>query len=143
MVLFILYRVVVMLKKILRLKGKDINFLIKRRKYFPTKYFGYLYYEQYSNLKFHQISVNIPLKYSKKAIVRSALKRQIIAFIQSKNLSTRRINGKYYKIFVSLNKKNITELKSQTEKFDKKGTNQYIWREFEKSFFRFFKTIWA
>jgi hypothetical protein len=34
-------------------------------------------------------------------------------------------------------------LKSQTEKFDKKAINHYIWTEFEKSFFRFFKTIWA
>jgi ribonuclease P protein component len=115
-----------MLKRSLRLKGKDINFLIKRRKYFPTKYFGYFYYDQYPNLNFHQISVNIPLKYSKKAVDRSAVKRQIISFIQDKELNSKRINGKYYKIFVTLNKKNITELKSQTEKFDKKAINHYI-----------------
>jgi len=132
-----------MLKKIFRLKWKDINFLIKRRKYFSTKYFGYFYYDQYPNLKFNQISVNIPLKYSKKAVTRSAAKRQIISFIQEKDLSNKKVNGKYYKIFVTMNKKNMTEFKSQIEKFDKKAINQYIWGVFEKSFFRFFKTIWA
>ena len=131
-----------MLKRIFRLKWKDINFLIRRRKYFPTKYFGFFYYDQYPNLKFNQISINIPLKYSKKAVQRVAFKRQLIAYIQSNKLPDEKINGKFYKIFVTLNKKNISEVKSQTEKFDKRGVNQYIIKEFKASFFKFSKKIW-
>ncbi len=117
--------------------------MIRRRKFFPTKYFGFFYYDQYPNLKFNQISVNIPLKYSKKAVQRVAFKRQLVAFIQANKLADKDINGKFYKIFVILNKKNIAEFKSQTEKFDKRGLNQYILDEFKNSFFRFFKKVWA
>jgi RNase P protein component len=132
-----------MLKRVFRLKWKDINFLIRRRKYFPTKYFGFFYYEQYSNLKFNQISINIPLKYSKKAVQRVVFKRQLITYIQWNKLVDQKINNKFYKIFVTLNKKNISELKSQIEKFDKGTSNQYILKEFKSSFFRFSKKIWS
>ena len=54
----------------------------------------------------------------------------------------RMINGNYYKIFVSLNKNNISLLKSQMEKFDKVYANHYIIGEFEKSFFKFLKKLW-
>jgi RNase P protein component len=131
-----------MLKQIFRLKWKDINFLIRKRKYFPTRYFWFFYYEQYPNLKFNQISINIPIKYSKKAVQRVALKRQLITYIQWNKLVDQKINNKFYKIFVNLNKKNISELKSQIEKFDKGASNQYILKEFKSSFFRFSKKIW-
>lgn len=131
-----------MLKRIFRLKGKDINFLVKKRQYFATQYFGFFYFDQYPNLKFNQISVNIPLKYSKKATKRAIIKRQIISYIQDNNLEKKLINNKFYKIFVMLNKKNISELKSQTEKFDKKELNQYILNEFENSFLKLLKKIW-
>lgn len=132
-----------MLSKCFRLKWRDINFLIKKRKYFPTRYFGFFYYDQYPNLKFNQISINIPLKYNKKAVHRTVIKRQILTFIQDKDLINKKINGKFYKIFITLNKKNIWELKSQIEKFDKTAINHYILTEFENSFFRFFKIVWA
>lgn len=131
-----------MLSKLFRLKWKDINFLVRRRKYVPTEFFGFMYFDQYPNLKYNQISVNIPLKYNKKAVYRNILKRIMIKHIQEKELIKTRINWKFYKIFVTLNKKNITELKSQTEKFDKRDLNQYILREFENAFLVFKKRIW-
>ena len=51
-----------MFKSKFRLKWKDINFLT--RKVFSTTFLIF-YFEQYPNLKFNQISVNIPLKYNK------------------------------------------------------------------------------
>jgi hypothetical protein len=51
-------------------------------------------------------------------------------------LEKRIFNGKYYKIFIILNKKNIADLKSQTEKFDKRDLNQYILDEFKSSFLK-------
>lgn len=132
----------VMLKRIFRLKWKDVNFLVKRRKYFVHNYFWFFYFYQYPNLKFNQISVSIPLKYSKKAVKRVFLKRQIVSYIQKNNLDKKPINNKFYKIFVILNKKNIWELKSQIEKFDKRELNQYILEEFKDSFLKFSKKLW-
>jgi RNase P protein component len=115
--------------------------LIRRRKFFHKKYFGFFYYDKYPNLKFNQISINIQLKYSKRAVQRVAFKRQLVSYIQVNKLIDKKINGKFYKIFVTLNKKNISELKSQLEKFDKRGVNNYILNEFKSSFFRFSKKI--
>ena len=132
----------VMLKRRFRLRWKDVNFLVRRRNYFVNWYFGFFYWEQYPNLKFNQISVNIPLKYNKRAVKRVELKRWINSYFQRNNVALSPINWKFYKIFLSLNKNNIWELKSQLEKFDKKGANDYIIWELEKTFFKFKNKIW-
>lgn len=132
-----------MLKRRNRLKGKDINFLLKKRQTFVTDYFLFFYFLQYPNLKFNQISVNIPVKYSKHAVDRVALKRQINSYLQKNWFEKKLINDSYYKIFVSINKNNIWLLKSQMEKFDKVHANHYIVEEFEKSFFKFLKKLWS
>lgn len=132
-----------MLKRIFRLKWKDINFLVRKRKYFHTKYFSFFYYDQYPNLRFNQISVNIPLKYSKKAVYRAMIKRKIVTYIQKSGFVNNRINWKFYKIFITLNKKNLADLKAKIEWLDKKTSNQYLLEEFIESFFRFSKKIWS
>lgn len=131
-----------MLKRRFRLRWKDVNFLVRRRQYFVNWYFWFFYWEQYPNLKFNQISVNVPLKYNKRAVKRVELKRQINSYFQKNNIIDTPINWKFYKIFVSLNKNNIWELKSQLEKFDKRGVNDYIVWEIEKTFFKFKNKIW-
>ena len=131
-----------MLKSIFRLKWKDINFLVRKRKYFSTRFFGFFYFDQYPNLKFNQISVNIPLKYNKKAVHRTSLKRQIISYIQDNGFVEKDINDRFYKIFITINKNNISEIKSQTEKFDKQKTNHYILSEFKGSFLFFLSKLW-
>lgn len=131
-----------MFKTRFRLKWKDVNFLVRKRKYFSTKFFWFFYFDQYPNLKYNQISINIPLKYNKKAVHRSSLKRQIISYLQNNNFIEKYINGKFYKIFISINKNSIWELKSQIEKFDKSMTNHYIIKDFEKSFLFFLSKIW-
>ena len=131
-----------MLKRRNRLKWKDINFLLKRRQTFVTDYFLFFYFLQYPNLKFNQISVNIPVKYSKKAVDRATLKRLINTYLQENWFDKKIINWCYYKIFVSINKNSIWLLKSQMEKFDKAQGNHYIAKEFEKSFFKLLKKLW-
>ncbi len=115
---------------------------MRRRQYFVSDYFWFFYFIQYPNLKFNQISVNIPLKYSKYATKRVALKRQINNYLQQNWFATKPIDDKFYKIFVSINKNNIGLLKNQTEKFDKIQSNHYILEEFKKSFLKFLKKLW-
>jgi len=131
-----------MFKTRFRLKWKDVNFLVRKRKYFSTKFFGFFYFDQYPNLKFNQISVNIPLKYHKKAVYRVFLKRIILRFLRENWFEKKDINGRFYKIFISINKNNISELKSQIEKFDKDTINHYILDQFQKSFLFFLSKLW-
>lgn len=131
-----------MFKSRFRLKWKDINFLTRKRRYFSTKFFWFFYFDQYPNLKFNQISVNIPLKYDKRAVYRVSLKRAILRFLKENWFEKKDINWKFYKIFVSINKNGIWELKNQTERFDKATTNNYIVEQFQRSFLFFLTKIW-
>ncbi len=131
-----------MFKTKFRLKWKDVNFLVRKRGYFSTKFFWFFYFDQYPNLKFNQISVNIPLKYNKKAVYRISLKRKILRFLRESWFEKKDINGKFYKIFININKNNIWELKSQIEKFDKHTTNHYILNKLKDSFLFFLSKIW-
>ena len=131
-----------MLKRKNRLRWKDVNFLVRKRQYFVSDYFWFFYFSQYPNLKFNQISVNIPLKFSKRAVQRVWVKRQINSYIKKNWFDKSEINGSYYKIFVTMNKNKLWILKSQMEKFDKVQVNHYIVEEFEKSFFKFLKKLW-
>ncbi len=131
-----------MLKRKFRLRWKDVNFLVRKRNYYSNWYFWFFYWLQYPNLKFNQISVNVPLKYSKRAVNRVALKRQINSYLKNNWYEKKQINWNFYKIFISINKNCVSELKSQIEKFDKAQWNHYILLEFEKSFFKFIKKLW-
>ena len=109
-----------MLKRKNRLRGKDVNFLVRKRQYFVYDYFWFFYFTQYPNLKFNQISVNIPVKFSKRAVQRVWVKRQINSYIKKNWYDKSSINWNYYKIFVTMNKNKLWILKSQIEKIDKK-----------------------
>lgn len=82
------------------------------------------------------------MKYSKFAIRRTAIKRLILNYIRENSLDKKDVSGKYYKIFVNMNKKNIWDLKNQVEKFDKVQANNYILQDFQKSFLFFLSKIW-
>lgn len=134
--------IITMFKRRYRLKWKDVNFLVRKRKFFSYWYFWFFYFDQYSNLKFNQISVNIPVKYSKRAVQRVRLKRIINSYLYDNWYDKKEINWKFYKIFVFINKNSISELKSQIEKFDKSYTNHYIIDNFHKSFLKFIDKVW-
>jgi ribonuclease P protein component len=131
-----------MLKRKNRLRGKDVSFLVRKRQYFVSDYFWFFYFTQYPNLKFNQISVNIPVKFSKRAVQRVWVKRQINSYIKKNWFDKESMDWIYYKVFVTMNKNKLWILKSQIEKLDKKESNHYIVSEFEKSFFSFLKKIW-
>lgn len=86
--------------------------------------------------------MNIPVKFSKRAVQRVWVKRQINSYIKKNGYDKKSINWNYYKVFVTMNKNKLWILKSQIEKLDKKESNHYIVSEFEKSFFNFLKKIW-
>lgn len=73
-----------MLSKKQRLRTKDVLFLTKKRQYFGRDLFGFFYIKQYPNLKYHQISCHITIKYSKHATARNVLKRAIMTRLQEK-----------------------------------------------------------
>lgn len=131
-----------MFKRRYRLRWKDVNFLVRRRQYFASGYFGFFYFDQYPNLKFNQISVNIPVKYNKRAVERVRLKRIINTYLLNNWYDKKPINWKFYKIFVFINKNSISELKSQMEKFDKDYINHYICVQFADSFLKFMNKLW-
>ena len=86
--------------------------------------------------------MNIPVKYSKRAVQRVRLKRIINSYLYDNWYDKKEINWKFYKIFVFINKNSISELKSQIEKFDKSYTNHYIIDNFQKSFLKFIDKVW-
>lgn len=131
-----------MFKRRYRLRWKDVTFLVRRRQYFANGFFWFFYFDQYPNLKFNQISVNIPVKYNKRAVERVKLKRIINAYLLDNWYDRKPINWKFYKIFVFINKNSISELKSQMEKFDKSSINHYITNQFQESFLKFIEKVW-
>lgn len=125
-----------------RLKYKDIWFLVRRRKYFPSKFFGFFYFEQYKNLQYNQISCHIPLKFCKKAVYRNVLKRMIISEVKNNNLVDQKfIDGKYYKIYISLNKKNLEILKEKFDTLSSTEFSNFFRAEFTNTFKFFVKKI--
>lgn len=130
------------LTKSRRLKYKDIWFLVRKRKYFPSKFFWFFYFEQYPNLKYNQISCHIPLKFSKKAVYRNMLKRLIIAEIIKNNLTdTRFMDNKYYKVYIMLNKKKLEILKEKFNSLSFDEFADFFSLEFINTFRFFIKKI--
>lgn len=95
------------LKKQFRLTWKDINFLLSKRNTKHSRFFSCIRYSQYPNNKYNQYSVNIWLKYSKSAVKRRLLKREILWIIRMIIPIEKSIRWKYYKIFFHLNKNNL------------------------------------
>ncbi len=122
-----------MLSKEFRLTWKDINFLVKKRQYVSAWSFSFFYFKQYHNLGYNQISVNVPLKFSKKAVFRHQIKRFVIDYVQKNNLDKLKINNSYYKIFIMINKASVSFLQKEIEKLDKKDIISFVQWEFKKS----------
>lgn len=122
-----------MLAKPFRLTGKDINFLTRKRQFVPGWLFNFFYVKQYPNKQFNQISVNIPLKFDKRAVHRRIVKRAVIKSIEQKNFQEIKIKGQFYKLFVFLNKKMAPELAQKFASLDKKDKMKYIEESFQYS----------
>lgn len=122
-----------MLAKKLRLTGKDVIFITRKRQYFSQGIFWFFYIKQYPNIKYNQISSHITIKLSKRAVLRHTIKRAIIQGIQEKRLIESPINDIFYKIFIVLSKDRVWEIDKKIANLSKKDTIKYIQEEFGKA----------
>lgn len=139
-IIFILCEMIV-LSKTYRLKGKEVNFLSKKRQYFWAGLFGFFYRKQYPQIPHHQISFHVTIKYSKRATERNIIKRAIIQYIQEKDTVYAPIGWYRYKIFVVLNKSKVADIQQKIANLDKKGIIEYIKKEFSSSRWAFTSRI--
>lgn len=93
-----------MLPKKLRLTGKDVIFITRKRQYLGVGLFGFFYIKQYPGIKHNQISSHITIKLSKKAVMRHLVKRAIMQRVQEHNMIKFPINDTFYKIFIVVSK---------------------------------------
>jgi RNase P protein component len=117
----------------LRLTGKDVIFMTRKRQYLSQGLFGFFYIKQYPNIKWNQISSHVTIKLSKRSVVRHMIKRAIMWRVQQHNLTKFPINDAFYKIFIVLSKDRVWEIDKKIANFTKKDTIKYIQEEFEKS----------
>ncbi len=122
-----------MLPQKLRLTGKDVIFITRKRQYLSQGLFGFFYIKQYPNIKYNQISSHVTIKLSKRSVVRHMIKRAIMQRIQEHNATKFPIHNDFYKIFIVLSKDRVWELDKKIANFTKKDTIKYIKEEFEKA----------
>lgn len=99
-----------MLPKKQKLSWKDINYMLKRWVRVYGKIFIFRVIPQYRNNNFHQWAFQIPVKLDKRAVMRNLLKRAWFrCVLHNKNKPNWLLSSssKYYKIFASINKKNM------------------------------------
>lgn len=111
-----------MLPQSRRLTSKDVRYIQKVRKIAFSDHFRVQRVPQYPNRRFDQISIYIAADKIHRASWRHYVKRRMIERIR--DYALRITNGKYYKIFISLNPKTIQvdprqlETKARKEYFD-------------------------
>ncbi|MEI6119025.1 MAG: hypothetical protein WCP92_07630 [bacterium] len=96
-----------MLPQKLRLTGKDVIFITRKRQYLSQGLFGFFYIKQYPNIKYNQISSHVTIKLSKRSVVRHMIKRAIMQRIQEHNATKFPIHNDFYKIFIVLSKDRV------------------------------------
>ncbi|MDR2190240.1 MAG: hypothetical protein LBP53_03470 [Candidatus Peribacteria bacterium] len=106
----------------LRLRSRDVRYLTKKRNYFVKGGFGFFYYPQYSNRPFHQFSCHITIKLSKHATKRNLLKRMVMNTLRQQNAPHLAIHHQFYKIFIVLDKNNLTYLQTLVQNKEKNLT---------------------
>ena len=126
-----------MLAHILRLRSKDVRYLTKKRQYFARGLFGFFYVKQYPNKNTNQISFHVTIKVSKHATKRNFIKRIIMNLLRDKKYTQLPIGNQFYKIFLNLNKNELTHLQQLFQEKKKADIKPYLHSEFEKSFTSF------
>lgn len=124
---------ILLLPQKLRLTGKDVIFITRKRQYLSQGLFWFFYIKQYPNSKYNQFSSHVTIKLSKRSVVRHMIKRAIIQRIQDHNLVKDPIHGSFYKIFIVLSKDHVWEIDKKIANLPKKDTIKYIGEEFEKA----------
>lgn len=129
------------LKKTQRLKGKEVRFLLKKRNVFYSGIFVFYYYSQYPAISHHQLSLHVPLLISKKAVSRHRIKRACLAKLPPNFLQTA-ITGKYYKVFITFNKKQLSQQFPQSTQFSASLLAEKVSTLFQNSFTSFVSFLW-
>lgn len=126
-----------MLAKKLRVSGKEVRFLTKKRQLFSQGLFMIFFVEQYPNRHFHQISFHIPLAISKRAVHRHQVKRILIAAFEQ---SVQKLGAglQFYKCFVSLNKHRLEPLIALVQQKSTAQLKDYLTKQRESVFSSFF-----
>ena len=126
-----------MLAKKLRVLGKEVRFLTKKRQLFSQGLFMIFFVEQYPNRHFHQISFHIPLAISKRAVHRHQVKRILIAAFEQ---SVQKLGAgpQFYKCFVSLNKHRLEPLIALVQQKSTVQLKDYLTKQRESVFSSFF-----
>ncbi len=114
------------LKRKNRLTTKDIRYMLRKRNIIFSQYFSCLRVPQYVDKKYHQYSVNIGLAYSKSAVKRRKLKKMLLAHLRTLAKVQQPLWWKYYKLFFSLNKKNIPDLQSRFAWMSRLQQKKYV-----------------
>ncbi len=105
--LFFLYD---MLAKKFRLTGKDVQYIVKQRSVYYTSHYAFFWIKQYPNKQFNQISVTLPRLLYRSAVARHWLKKRLCGHIQSTCDTNLMIWRSFKKVYVSTNKKKVTEI---------------------------------
>ncbi len=119
-----------------RLKGKEVRFLFRKRQVFVQGYFIFYFFLQYPNIQHHQISFQVPLLFSKKATLRNQLKRSFLTQIDPQWME-QKIAGRYYKVFITLNKKKLTAALPQLNQLTSSEISMHLSSDFQHTFSSF------
>ena len=103
-----------------RLNSKDIRYIQKIRNIAFSDNFRIQRVKQYPNRRYHQISIYIAADKIHRASRRHYIKRRMIEVVKDWNLKIN--NWQYYKLFISLNPKNV-----QTDLRPMDHTQRKIW----------------
>ena len=127
----------VMLAKKLRVSGKEVRFLTKKRQLFSHGLFIIFFVDQYPNRQFHQISFHIPIAISKRAVHRHQIKRILISSFEQ-SLQQYGPWNQFYKCFVSLNKNKLEPLITLLQEKSISELKVYLTKQRESAFRSFF-----
>ncbi len=130
---FLHAKCVLLLPQKLRLTGKDVIFITRKRQYLSQWLFGFFYVKQYPGIKYNQISSHVTIKISKRSVVRHVIKRAIMQYIQEHDIMKNSISDIFYKIFIVLSKDRVWEIDKKIANLSKKDTIRYIQDEFGKA----------
>jgi len=132
-----------MIKKGLRLKWKDINYLVKKRNYFVYDIFGAYYVPQYPNRQYNQFSVFIGLGASKSAVVRHFLKRIVMRYVAKNDLHMKKFWSGYYKCFIMIHKAQMPATQKLIATMERKAIQDVVNEKIAVFFTRLYQRLWA
>lgn len=132
-----------MIKKGFRLKGKDINYLVKKRNYFTYEIFGVYYVPQYPNRQYNQFSVNIGLWVSKSAVMRHFIKRIVMRYVSEQKLQEKKFGSWYYKCFVMVHKAQMPAVQKLIATMERKAIQGVVHDKAVQFFTRLYQRLWV